>query len=396
MNFIYLWEGPEPRSVDEARSLIAAAPAAPVGQNPTFLVLAARLMERFPNDLYAAEADDVWIDGVVTGVTDARVFILGVSQNEQKVTDFVFETARSLGLHTYDKFYRRVRTASGAVLPSVAQYDLGYTSWVTRMTKADARYAVNAALLNIFAPHGFVREQAGGNCVRLLEGARQRVHFAINSRFDAWEFRMSFLVRYDALEAIVVPLVGKRDDPDAFAASATFSVALDAFPDGRKSAFEVADITQVDAAVQALAPLLLGQVLPFLDRCRDLAGCNRELSEAPTLVRVSPAAHLILALLERDPGLDALIERHKGEVEVIDFIRRYDHAAPSLLGLQWTCPYLPFNKKIGQAVRHPELGDAVVVGIRGQRDGTRVYLDYGREGLTQLDIASASLVQDMV
>lgn len=396
MNFIYFWEGPEPHSLEEARSMIAAAPTSLVGQNPLFLELAARLMERFPCDPYAAEGDGVWIDGAVTGITDARVFILGVAQPEQKVTDFIFDTARSLGLHTYDKFYRRVRTASGTIIPPVAQYDLGYTSWVTRMTRADARYAVNAALLKILAPHGFVGEHAGGNCVRLLQGGSQRVSFLINSRFDAWEFKISFLIRYDDVEAILASVVAKADDPDRLAASATLTVPLDAFPDGRKSAFEVATPVQADAAVQALAPFLLDQVLPFLDGCRDIAGCNRTLADTPVITaRIAPAAQLILALLYRHPGLDALIARHKGQTDVIDFIRRYNHAAPSLIEWQWTCPYLPFNKKIGHAVRHPEFGDGVVVAIKGQRDGTRVYLDYGREGLMQLDLASASLVQDI-
>jgi hypothetical protein len=119
---VQVWEQPVPTSVQDADRINSQLHGERCAQNPKFVELANRLMERYPgltlDDGESDEAcEDVWTDGALDGQCDQPVYGLGVqTEHLDTALPFVFETAAALGLVVYDPQAGEVRLPGSKVL----------------------------------------------------------------------------------------------------------------------------------------------------------------------------------------------------------------------------------------------------------------------------------------
>jgi hypothetical protein len=92
------------------------------GQNPKFLVLAARLTARYPC-ICSPEAEEMpeselaWSDGPLDGKTEHAKYSIGLNTDMlKKVRQFVFDQALQLELNTMDEQAGQALLANGRLL----------------------------------------------------------------------------------------------------------------------------------------------------------------------------------------------------------------------------------------------------------------------------------------
>ncbi len=113
------WQDPVPASVDEAFSIMHRLDSRPGPQNPLFAELARRLTARYPcpTTIDEAEEETVWSDGPVEVLREGPLWGVGVkAECLEEAMPFVIDTARSLGLPTFDPTHEQVFLADGRVL----------------------------------------------------------------------------------------------------------------------------------------------------------------------------------------------------------------------------------------------------------------------------------------
>ncbi|NHZ64366.1 hypothetical protein [Massilia genomosp. 1] len=111
---IHVWESPRPASFEEAAHIAFDLAEEVVGQNPRFLILAARLTARFP--CITRAPGGVWSDGPLDGKTGERVYVLGISHSHAEVFAHIVECAARLGLTVFDMQAARAYLPSGRML----------------------------------------------------------------------------------------------------------------------------------------------------------------------------------------------------------------------------------------------------------------------------------------
>lgn len=174
MSFVLqIWELPQgsawPTTVKEATALVSGLHGGGHGQNPKFTELARRLTARFPC-ITSEDADEdgaAWTDGPLDGITDERVYGIGLDTDRlEEVRPFVIETALALGLSVEDEQAGEYFLANGRVLSLEAEWEAQRRTEAAAAAKAVAAdlpskealsERVCADLADVLACNGFKR-----------------------------------------------------------------------------------------------------------------------------------------------------------------------------------------------------------------------------------------------
>lgn len=190
-----VWEQPAnlplPGEIRSATRLMDMLYRVSPGSNPKFRELAARLLARYPDfdSLEAGEESDeaecVWVDGSLSGNTEAAVWNLGiVSDWLDEVLPFVIEAATGLGLNVFDGQAAQVNFADGTV---ITQY--GWRLMAEEMALFDG-------LAPWMAAQGWEAQREERAFSLSLENSWHRLDLEMH---ECWppHFRFSFTLRSD-------------------------------------------------------------------------------------------------------------------------------------------------------------------------------------------------------
>jgi hypothetical protein len=170
---VQIWEQPVPTSVQDADRINSQLHGERCAQNPKFIELVKRLMERYPgltlDDGESDEAcEDVWTDSALDGQCDQPVYGLGVrTEHLDTALPFVFETAAALGLVVYDPQAGEVRLPGSKVLTMPGQAPQSFASPQQAIepgrlvSVAEAMQIIRQALDPLMSRHGFKAVGAG-------------------------------------------------------------------------------------------------------------------------------------------------------------------------------------------------------------------------------------------
>jgi len=320
---IHVWEEPRPASLDDAVRIAFDLGEDVIGQNPGFLVLAGRLVARYP--CITTDPDGVWSDGPLDGKTEERAYVLGISDRHAEVVAFVVECAGKLGLTVFDM------QAGCAWLPSGRLLETGAAApaWIDQLSPMDIRAAVLDGLMRVLGPYGFVYLTEGEQALQLaFPGGLHRIVVPIADHHPAYQFGFTLMTRLDAVAAITA---------DSWA---TVDYAYFHGESGKQ--YEVDSRPGLALAITGMNIAAIDKLLPLLDLISDVHGMDALYNAAGPFRKDDGHLALTLARLADSPDYaamraPALAAVHPGNrtlrrslQRLIDYLDDYDvdHPAP--------------------------------------------------------------------
>lgn len=316
---IHVWEEPRPASLDDAVRIAFDLGEDVIGQNPGFLVLAGRLVARYP--CITTDPDGVWSDGPLDGKTEERAYVLGISDRHAQVVAFVVECAGKLGLTVFDM------QAGCAWLPSGQLLETGAAApaWIDQLSPMDIRAAVLDGLMRVLGPFGFGYVTQGEPALQLaFPGGLHRIVVPIADRHPVYAFSFTLMTKLDAVAAIT---------------GAGWATVNDGYFHGESGKQYTVDSRPALAlAVTAMNIAAIDKLLPLLDLISDVPGMEALYNAAGPFSKDDGHIALILARLAGNPDYAAmrapiLAAVHPGNRalrRLIDYLDDYDahHPAP--------------------------------------------------------------------
>ena len=287
---LQIWESPLLRSFDEAERFVSQEGEKDAEQNQLFLKLAKQLTAQYPCITKLEDSDDaVWSDGPLDGVTDSKIYVLGIASDIPEVQPFVVATANFLGLTVFDMQVGKAYLPSGEILSGKLQ---GHNSIDGNMTKAtvtspemkvsDVRDNVAMYIADVLIPHGFKIKKAsdGVTCERKINGGKQTILFVWANYRPLYRISACVIFRFDEMAKIDIEISGIERK---YWADVTSSVSRISYFTGVEDIkYEVTTSEQIREVIENLKPTLLERVVPFLDKCSDLKTFERVLNERPS------------------------------------------------------------------------------------------------------------------
>lgn len=346
---LHIWESPAPANHGMALDTVFDRGAEVVGQTEAFLTLAKRLTARYP--CLCVNGAAVWSDGPLDGITDERVFALGITHDIDQVSQFVRATAASLGLHVYDMQRGLAYLPDGGVMegdaaasaakPEVDEPDLGVD---------EVRDVIYDGLMEVLRPYGFKRRYSGTqDLVLLFPGGWFRVVAPIVDWAPLYRVSVFVQIRLDEVVALTQCIERRpksAQDEDAC------GIVRYVFFSPEREHFEIRARHDLCAAIAEIGSLMSTTFIEALGQCRDYASFDKLInpaddSQSMLAFDLSLAARVIVARFAGNPAYAEIAARgvarlkglnhvnsHREAVKIdalLAYLRNYDPANPAPL-----------------------------------------------------------------
>lgn len=174
-----------------------------------------------------------------------------------------------------------------------------------------------AGLNDVLQPAGFRLKKGEEAFVRPAEGGHNRLTVAIWDYHPLYEFSMAAGIRIDAVEDLFNLCSGIL--PVAQKLSTTTITQLAHFT--QPARFQVSTPEEIAAAIDGLAPVINGKILPFFEKYRDVASLDLALNGGQdpgidgTVPPWSGLHRVSVAFLAGNPRLDEVAARCAAEIQ---------------------------------------------------------------------------------
>jgi hypothetical protein len=281
---VSIWEQPPalplPGDIHGAGRLMDMLHRVRPGPNPRFVELIRQLTARYP-DITSPEAEDAdpdqlaWIDGPLSGETDACVYNLGLGTGMlREVRPFVIATARALGLNVYDAQAAEAHFADGTFV----------SKSYSRATGFERRVAQRLA--PFMARHGYAPRDDGESFRSVSEAGWTQVSVEVAATWPP-HYQVLFASRHenwsisDLSTEINSESGWKRPPPGTARPSDTGPLGI--VGQGRwidraapfvdaEGAFRLRSENELDAALPVIVAQLEERLLPLLARAQTIEG----------------------------------------------------------------------------------------------------------------------------
>ena len=324
-----IWENaadqPLPKTVDEAEALLAALRDVRAEQNPKFIRLAKRLVQKFPDPEEDESEESSWSDWPLDGETDNEpIWNLGVNTYRlDDVRPVVMQEANALDLCVMDE------QAGEVYLPGKTVLCLpGKTPYVAAKEQEEDRVPKNKEFLDriyqalepMLAERGYKGRKRDRRFRRKFPEGWHELWI-----YDPAQYYYCALATI-TLSARFEPITGLQtlfaEQGPMFKQWATMSARQkDWMEDGAplmgwNKAYEITKYCEIDIVTDHLCRVLRERILPILESCTTSEAYDRELNPPPGTKSFFSSSDdgidpILSAYLARNPQLEELCQKYE-------------------------------------------------------------------------------------
>ena len=355
-----------PSTIDEAISLLAELGQTQPGQNQKFVLLARRLMNRYPSletdgDEEIPQSEWAWSEGLVDGKTNNAAY--GIALNTgllSEVQPFVVKEANALGLCVMDEQAGAVYLADGKALtilrPATSRSAPAENYEDVPKTRVLGEL-VFERLVPLLSQYGYRAKKSNRSFKCTFPNGWHEIF--VRTDIDRWPLRAEFDIVSrsrihpvsDLIAAVAMPELRPEDVKDLYTMIARQYTWMDeesgGFISRGNKEYLVHSHSEVDVVMQHLVMKLQTRLLPNLEKCKTIKGLDEMLnpefgSSSPFGQKQGGLERIITAYLAGNPDLNKLSEaiylavQKSGDGEraiqrarrCIDYVRDTSNAKP--------------------------------------------------------------------
>jgi len=343
---LHIWNQPRPATLRQAFDMALRRDGDIVGQEPAFLTLAARLTQRYSCITTLTYENGVWSHGQLDGKTEKRTLMLGITQDHERVVEFIKLTAAELGLCVFDMKEERAYLADGTMLDADRPTEVAPDG--NAVDESTIREAVLAGLLRLLGAYGFTRH-GSGQTERLhmaIPGGHVEVQVEVIPEGSLYDVFLTLPVRLDhVVEIVLASRLEDRNDEKACHNIDFYEDKQERYPSAHH--YEIGTRDQLCAVIVDMCQKMAQIGIPKIAQCMDLRSFDRFLNGGTDLVYCSYGlaynvtiaklagnpdyrgiAHRVLEAKSAGYGLAGVYHMPVEIARLLDYLSTYDLANP--------------------------------------------------------------------